>query len=267
MPSCPVRDKPVSAISLGWGVQSWALAAMSALGVLPKVDYAIHSDTKHERFETYEFARKWTPWLEKRGITVITVTSDNTFPEGKGVFIPAYTIDEKNGSQGRLLRQCTHRWKIVPIRRFLQSVRSGAPVELWIGYTLDEVERAKPSEVKYIRNAFPFLNMNEDGRKDYLDKPLHRASVQKWLEKYRLGIPVKSGCVFCPFHSGSTWKEIKTSDTNDWNDAIEVDVQLRDKRPGYKTYLTKQKRSLADAVFENEAQNDFFDSCDGFCGL
>jgi len=32
-------------ISLGWGVQSFGLVAMSALGVLPKVDYAVHGDT------------------------------------------------------------------------------------------------------------------------------------------------------------------------------------------------------------------------------
>jgi len=55
-------------LSLGWGVQSFALAAMSALGVLPKVDAAMH-----ERAETYAFAEKWTPWLEKRGVKVMTV--------------------------------------------------------------------------------------------------------------------------------------------------------------------------------------------------
>ncbi len=41
-------------ISLGWGVQSFALATMSALGVLPSVDAAIHADTGHERRETLE---------------------------------------------------------------------------------------------------------------------------------------------------------------------------------------------------------------------
>ena len=29
--------------SLGWGVQSWGMVAMIALGVLPPIDYAIHS--------------------------------------------------------------------------------------------------------------------------------------------------------------------------------------------------------------------------------
>ena len=43
-------------ISLGWGVQSWALAAMVALGELEPVDFAIHSDTTWERSDTYQFA-------------------------------------------------------------------------------------------------------------------------------------------------------------------------------------------------------------------
>ena len=40
------------AISLGWGTQSFALAAMSALGELPPVDVAIHADTGYERAAT-----------------------------------------------------------------------------------------------------------------------------------------------------------------------------------------------------------------------
>ena len=67
---------PLKVISLGWGVQSWTLAAMSALGELPKVDYAIHADTGHERSETYAHAAKWTPWLEDRGLKVVTVQAN-----------------------------------------------------------------------------------------------------------------------------------------------------------------------------------------------
>ena len=53
-------------LSMGWGIQSWTLAAMIALGELPPIDLAIHADTGHEAQGTYEHARKWTPWLEQR---------------------------------------------------------------------------------------------------------------------------------------------------------------------------------------------------------
>ena len=50
------ESKPLRVISLGWGVQSWTLAAMVALRELPMVDYAIHADTGHERDGTYRHA-------------------------------------------------------------------------------------------------------------------------------------------------------------------------------------------------------------------
>ena len=82
-------------ISLGWGIQSWALAAMSALGKLPPVDAAIHADTTYERAETYEFAARWTPWLEERGVRVVTVNGGRpvmgTLPGGGSyTSIPAF---------------------------------------------------------------------------------------------------------------------------------------------------------------------------------
>ena len=59
---------PLRVLSLGWGVQSWTLAAMIALKELPLVDYAVHADTTHEHEGTYAHAAKWTPWLEERGV-------------------------------------------------------------------------------------------------------------------------------------------------------------------------------------------------------
>ncbi|KKL22079.1 hypothetical protein LCGC14_2439070, partial [marine sediment metagenome] len=58
------KDMTLRVLSLGWGVQSWTLAAMIALKELPPIDYAIHADTTHEMSNTYALAAKWTPWLE-----------------------------------------------------------------------------------------------------------------------------------------------------------------------------------------------------------
>ena len=38
----------ITYLSLGWGVQSWTIAAMAALEELPPIDLAIHADTGHE---------------------------------------------------------------------------------------------------------------------------------------------------------------------------------------------------------------------------
>lgn len=265
-------------ISLGWGVQSFALAAMSALGVLPKVDAAIHADTTHERAETYDFARRWTPWLEERGVRVITVKDKvgRLACVRKSVMIPAFTTWTEGDSSGQLRRQCTHDWKIMPIRRWLQANRGipvaveaceiierKQPVEQWLGITLDEVTRMKPSNVQYITNAYPFCEM--------LDRPWTRGMVMRWLQENDLEIPVKSSCVFCPYHDRGTWREIKMSGNGDWSKALDVDEAIRDKRPGYKCYLTAQRIPLAEVDFRSEEDHGqlslWGEECEGMCFL
>jgi len=137
----------VKILSLGWGVQSFTLAAMVALGELEPIDYAIHADTTHESQLTYEFADRWRGWLKERGVEVITVKPETkvtnvviTVGNG-GVAIPAYTIGD--GKDGQLHRQCTGEWKIKPMRRHIQSIRSGDKIEQWIGISLDEYQRMK----------------------------------------------------------------------------------------------------------------------------
>ena len=256
-------------ISLGWGVQSFALAAMSALGELPKVDAAIHADTTYERSETYDFAEKWTPWLEERGVRVVTVKgkvgclasvrNDVT----TSVMIPAFTTWPDGELSGRLRQQCTGDWKISPIRRWIQSHRDGQKCDVWLGITLDEVTRIKPSGVKYAVNVYPFIEM--------LDRPWTRSMVERWLRANDLEIPVKSCCVFCPWHDRSIWREIKMSSNGDWQKSLEVDEAIRDKRPGYKCYLTAKRIPLAEIDFRNEEDHGqlslWGEECEGMCFL
>ena len=64
-------DKPLRVLSLGWGVQSWTLAAMAALGEIEPIDFAIHSDTRHEASGTYAHAEKL-----RRGVRSLELNSD-----------------------------------------------------------------------------------------------------------------------------------------------------------------------------------------------
>lgn len=261
-------------ISLGWGVQSWALAAMSALGELPRVDFAIHADTTFERAETYEFARTWTTWLEKRGVVVVVVVGKRNHEVADrwgGVFIPGYTTYEDGEPSGMLRRQCTNDWKIAPIRRWVSAElkrrglqKSPGVVEQWLGITLDEVQRAKPSSVKYIENRFPFLEM--------FDRPMSRAAVIRWLHEHDLPVPVKSSCAFCPYHDRATWREIKHSGNGDWSRALEIDAAIRHKREGYLCYLTPERKPLVECDFRNEEDHGQLSlwedaECDGMCFL
>ena len=100
-------ERPLKILSLGWGVQSWTLAAMAALGEIPMPDYAVHADTTHEMQGTYQHAEKWTPWLEKHGVKVRTVQAKITSPtsDSPGTYrikIPAFTKNLTTTEGGQL---------------------------------------------------------------------------------------------------------------------------------------------------------------------
>ena len=241
-------------LSLGWGVQSFGLAAMSALGVLPRVDYAVHADTGWERAETYAFAERWTLWLEARGVRVVTVRGRRAgfiLDEYHGIFAPVFTTYENGAPSGMLRRQCTSEWKIAPMRRWLSGElkrrglsKTPGVVEQWIGFTLDEAHRASENDVQYVTKAYPFLEM--------LERPYTRQMVVHWLEENGLEVPVKSACVFCPFRRWQSWREMQLSDNGDWERACEVDRAIRHKRPGYVCYVHESRRPLEETDFTRQ---------------
>ena len=141
-----MSDTPaIRYLSLGWGVQSFTIAAMCALSELEGLDVAVHADTNHEGEATCDFARRWTPWLGERGVRVETVGASNNgvieiwgSSGAKSVHIPAFTTAKRDGSLGQIKRQCTVNWKIKPLRRYVRSLLpKGRPypgaIECWMG--------------------------------------------------------------------------------------------------------------------------------------
>jgi hypothetical protein len=252
------------ALSLGWGVQSFTMAAMSAIGELPRVDVAIHADTTHEREATYGFAAKWTPWLEEQGIKVATVRvvpdDEIRLGENRVVDAPVYTI-YKNSS-GQIKRQCTQDWKITPIRRYLQTVRNRKPVELWIGISTDEALRMKESDVKYITHRWPLI-----------EKHMSRNDCAAWLKAHDLEVPPKSSCVFCPYHNSAAWREMRKENGADWRKAVEVDNQIRKARPPYDLFVHPARKPLTEIDLRNDEDRgqlkfaNWDEECSGLCGI
>ena len=314
-------------LSLGWGTQSFGLAAMSALGVLPPVDVAIHADTTHERRETYDFAARWTPWLEKHGVRVVTVHTDEKRQDPfysvnkPSTFLPAFTaystdvtwcpkfvcadceefqdnmdipcincgsirvvlrsiyeqreptpsiLHRAGDPAGMLRRQCTNEWKIRPIRQWLQEHRDGQQVDQWIGISLDEAQR-RFSDVQYITNTYPYLDFDIaiPATSRY---GISRSDIVRWLLDNNLEVPVKSACVFCPYHNRAGWREIQLSGNGDWEKAVQVDEAIRNKRPGYVCFLTSARKPLVDCDFRSQEEHGQLslweaEECQGMCFL
>jgi hypothetical protein len=251
----------VKVLSLGWGVQSFTLAAMVALGDLPPIDAAIHADTTHESKLTYEFAERWVGWLKECGVKVATVISRDVQPiEGvvsQKTDIPAFTFNGK--TKGQLRRQCTHQWKIVAIRRWLQANRNGEQIEQWIGISMDEALRMRPSDVKYVTHRWPLI-----------EKEMSRKDCGKYLIAKGLEVPPKSACTFCPFHSTKEWQRLK-SIPDDWREAITVDEKIRKARPPYELFVHPSCKPLEQVDLRTEQEKGqmslWDEECSGLCGI
>jgi hypothetical protein len=249
-------------LSLGWGIQSYTLAAMSACGDIEKVDCAIHADTLHESALTYEFARKWKAWLIDKGVKVITVinpTGDlmKSIQIGQ-TYMPVFTIG-KNGKKGQALRSCTDRWKIVPMHRWLQENRKGQSVEMWIGISTDEALRMKPSGVKYITNRWPLI-----------EKGMSREDCRGYLEDHKLEVPPKSACTFCPYHNSYEWRRIQHN-ALDWQEATTIDKAIRNIRPPLRLFVHPARKPLETIDLRTEQEkgqmNLWDEECSGICGV
>lgn len=215
---------PLLALSWGCGVQSTALAVMSAFGDLPKLDVVVTADTGWEREKTYDVRDYYTTWLEKRGVPVHVVSAGNVFLQGaeEHIHIPFFT---ETGAP--LRRQCTRKFKIVPIKHELRRLigfhssrpphpRPGSIVQ-WLGISLDEYQRMKPSRVKYIVHKFPLV-----------EERLTRNDCVEYLEARGLPVPIKSACVGCPYRRASEWLEMKETSPGEWADVIAFDELNRE---------------------------------------
>ena len=270
-----ISPPEITYLSLGWGVQSFTLAAMAALGDLEGLDVAVHADTQHEAQATYDFARRWMPWLEEHGVKVVTVKAPKpnviTYPNRTGnytVQIPAFTLNKEDGKIGQVKRQCTKHWKIMPLRRYIRSllVASGRPrpgaIESWQGISLDEFQRMRTSDVQYIVNRYPLV-----------DARLTRKDCVTYLEEHKLEVPPKSACVFCPFHNRDHWKDMKRRGGADWKHAIEIDKEVRSKRldKGFDLFIHPLAIPLQQAVMlpedmggsQRALEFEFDQPCDG----
>jgi hypothetical protein len=254
-----MNKKPLLSLSWGCGVQSTALAVMSALGDLPMLDVVITADTGWERKATYDVRDYYTGWLEKRGIPVHVVTAGNVRVQGylEHVHIPFWT-----DTGGPLQRQCTMNFKIVPIkhelRRLLGYHQSKSPhpvagsVVQWLGISLDEYKRMKDSRVKYIIHKFPLI-----------EKRLTRNDCIEYLESKRLPVPIKSACVGCPYRRSSEWLEMKKTCPDEWAEVIAFDelnrnnpLSVRGKSTAKKLYVYQKSVPLISADLKRDAKRE-----------
>jgi len=260
-------------VSLGAGVQSSTMALMFAKGELsPMPDGAIFADTGAEPQYVYD----WLDWLETQlPFPVYRVVHKEGLLEGikssfKGERLAAAPFfTESKGGGGMLRRQCTREYKVFPITRKLRELvglkyRQKAPkktlVTQYIGISLDESIRMKPSREHWIQHEWPLV-----------DNRMRRLDCLGWMQKNGYPEPGRSACTFCPYHSDAEWSDLKNNHPEDFQSAVKIDEMIRGGGTKEKLYLHRSLVPLTDADFatpEDRGQLTMFnDECEGMCGV
>jgi hypothetical protein len=227
-------------------------------------DFAIFSDTGCEP----EYVYTYLEWLkryvkDKYNFEIIIVSKSNlktdieNYINGKIKRVSAIPLKLENG--GLIMRQCTYDYKIAPLRKYLQKVRNKKQVNLWIGISLDEIERMKDSNVKYIKHYYPLI-----------ENRISLDSIIKWYKDNNINEPMKSACLICPFHSDTYWRRFKKVFPYEFEKACKFDDLIRVyPKLKSKTYLSNHRKPLRDINFKysNSLFPDLIEECEGLCGL
>ncbi len=259
-------------LSLGAGTQSSTLALMAAHGeVTPMPDAAVFADTRAEPKAVYE----WLDWLEPRlPFPVYRVQHKlgllagvmQPLTRGRFASPPLYTESANGG--GQLHRQCTKEFKVEPIQKQLRELLGIRPrrpspkavsVSLWLGISLDEVVRMRPSREPWIEHRWPLVEAR-----------MTRVDCLLWMERHGYPRPPRSACVFCPYHSDAEWRTVRAN-ADDWRMAVSVDELVRDgvRDTPEHLYLHRSLQPLADVDLRTEQEQGQLElwgsECDGLC--
>jgi hypothetical protein len=261
-------------LSLGAGVQSSTLFLMACEGEL-RIDNAVFADTGFEPSAVYTYLDWLKTQAERAGIPLVTVsygnirdnelsTTKQVGAKGKYTLMPLHTVGangKKAGQKGMLRRQCTSRYKIEPIQKWLrkQGATKYAPVELLLGISWDESQRMTDSRVPIARHVYPLI-----------DRRMTRQDCIDWMTSRGYPEPPKSACIHCPYRRSAGWAKMRDEAPEDFAQAVEFDAAIRNHYTAFDDipYLHDSRVPLGEADLRSEqdkGQIEMFDS-DG-CGV
>lgn len=271
----PVETARLRTLSLGGGIQSTTLALMAAHGEIdgPLPDQALYAPVddaiatrEHIRFLASGNVLPF-PVVELPEAEVPLLQSIRNRIEGNGeryVSIPFHLDGPK---QGMDRRQCTREYKVDRLNKAQRESLGFKPreripagtVEVWIGYSTDEVVRAGAAFETWAVNRFPLL-----------EKRMSLSDCIAWLERHGYPVPPRSKCRRCPFREDAEWRWLQENEPEAFAEACEIDDLIRD-TPGMraKSYLHKSRQPLREVDFRSagERGQGMLMLCDGDCGV
>ena len=256
-------------ISLGAGVQSSTMALMAAQGeITPMPDAAIFADTADPPsvIDYLDFLEEKLPFplYRVRKGSGLEAHVEEGIAKKKFIQVPFFT------SHGIGMRQCTNEYKIKPVNqkvRELAGIQPGERVrdviaQVWVGITMDELQRMKESRVAWIRHRWPLFELR-----------MHRHQCLEWMKANGYPRPPRSACFFCPYKGNKEWRQLKDGEPEQFAKAVDLDKRLRNSgRNGDEIFMHKTQTPLGSVDFSTDVERGqttlWEDGCvDGMCGL
>lgn len=284
-------NAPIHILSLGAGVQSSTLALMAAHGEvphLPRPVAAIFADTQDEPQSVY----RWLDWLEQEiarcphPFPIHRVTAGRlsaralkmrVTKDGRKFFstgIPLFTKSAE-GNHGKIRnRACTHDFKIHPIMKKARELgcvprkkKEGNRVHViqWIGISLDEIYRMKPSRDWWAESIWPLVELR-----------MNRHDCKRWMAAKGYPEPPRSSCVYCPYHNNNEWRRLKNEEPEAFQQAVDFERNLQRVKGCTDNflstpYLHRSMQNLDQVDFSTDEErgqgNLFMNECEGICGV
>jgi len=144
--------------------------------------------------------------------------------------VPHWVINQ-HGELGKLMgRQCTVTYKIMQIISEIRN-REGLKrfnaklhrINMYIGFTTDEISRVKPSPSSYIVNLFPLV-----------DKKLTKFDCIDYVKKELGFTPVSSVCNMCYANDFKRIYNLYLTDQTSWNKLLVLDDAMANKPTPHK---------------------------------
>ena len=244
-------------VSYGGGVQSTALLALAAQGVIPHRTFLFANvGDDSEAPETLAYVRDVAvPFGDAHGLAVLEIqrTMRDGTPEtvlgriertAKSEVIPV-----RSSYDGPpLTRSCTADFKMRTLGKWLtaRGATPDDPAHVALGISLDEAHRSNRKPQPYERISYPLIGKADDPC-CATDLRIRRSDCPAIIRAVGLPVPPKSSCWFCPFHSLNAWIQLRNDDPARFEHAAQIEDKISTKA-GSPRYLTRYGLPLRDVI-------------------
>jgi len=234
--------------SSGGGTQSAAIAALICAGRLPKPDLSIIADTGREKSTTWQYHEQViAPALRVVGVEIERIShtySTVDLYSGNGdLLIPAFT---SSAGPGKLDTYCSNEWKRRVCQRYVRERMPGTAVDVWLGFSTDEINRCRGSSEQWWTHVFPLIEVVR----------MSRADCEAAIRDAGWPAPPRSSCWMCPLMSDHEWKSLPEKD---FSRAVRLESHIRS--TDEHVHLHRSRQPLESRPFDQ--QRGLFGDDDG----